>query len=129
MKYCLIAFMSGAFIAQNIYPQYQSGHHVLSNDTVQVPQPPPGTAVAVPSFQVPQNDLDHNTRLEGEFTAFDPHYKESKSIRIARVLALLQKVQKRESAGQNISCSHQILWEIKWLITQTAQRRVRRELL
>ncbi|TSA18301.1 hypothetical protein D4R75_11400 [bacterium] len=72
------------------------------------------------SQQAPQSDLEHNVRTEQEFIAFDPDYKESKAKRVAEILALLSKVKGRETAGQNTSCSHQILWELKVLITQTA---------
>ena len=65
-------------------------------------------------------DLEHNARTEQEYVAFDPHYKESKAERIARTRVLLQRVREREAAGQNTSCSKEILWELKALITQTA---------
>jgi len=68
----------------------------------------------------PKSDLEHNLRTEQEYVAFDPHYRESKAERIARTRTLLQKVREREAAGQNTSCSKEILWELKALITQTA---------
>ena len=81
------------------------------------------TACATNGLKVwrpPQADLEHNARKEQEFIAFDPQYKQDKSNRIARVRALYGKVREREAAGQPTSCSHQILWELKALITQTA---------
>lgn len=70
--------------------------------------------------QTPQSDLEHSLRSEQEFLAFDPDYKTSKAKRVAQILALFAKVKDRETAGQNTSCSHQILWELKTLITQSA---------
>jgi len=72
------------------------------------------------SGRPPQADLDHNRRTEQEYLAFDPHYKEAKAARIARVRALYARVREREAAGQNTACSKQILWELKALLTQTA---------
>ncbi len=81
------------------------------------------TSCATQLARAPQTrpaDLEHNTRTEQEYVAFDPHYKESKAERIARTRALLQQVREREAAGQNTSCSKEILWELRALITQTA---------
>jgi hypothetical protein len=71
-------------------------------------------------MRAPQSDLEHNARKQQEFLAFDPHYEESKTERIARARVLGKQVHEWEAAGQNTSCSHQILWEIKALVTQTA---------
>lgn len=71
-------------------------------------------------MRAPQSDLEHNARKQQEFLAFDPHYEESKAERIARARVLGKQIREREAAGQNTSCSHQILWEIKALVTQTA---------
>src|SRR5664280_1858376 len=78
------------------------------------------TTGAPRSMRAPQSDLEHNARKQKEFLAFDPHYEESKAERIARARVLGKQVHEREAAGQNTSCSHQILWEIKALVTQTA---------
>jgi len=68
----------------------------------------------------PQADLEHKSRTEQEFIAFEPHYQEEKAERIAKARALYIKVQEREAAGQSTSCSKQILWEFKALVMQTA---------
>jgi hypothetical protein len=73
-----------------------------------------------PVTQAPQADREHNTRKEQEFVAFDSGYKEAKAQRIARARAFYGRVREREAAGQNTSCSKQILWELKALLTQTA---------
>ena len=58
--------------------------------------------------------------MEQEFVAFDPHYAEEKSQRIAKIRQLYGTVREREAVNQSTSCSHQILWELKALVTQTA---------
>jgi len=70
--------------------------------------------------RAPQADLEQKARTEQEFTTFDPHYKEEKAERIAKARAFYAKVREREAAGQSTSCSHQILWELKALIVQSA---------
>jgi len=68
----------------------------------------------------PQTDLEHKTRTEQEYIAFDARYPEEKAQRIAQARALYAKVSEREAAGQITSCSKEILWEFKALITQSA---------
>jgi hypothetical protein len=68
----------------------------------------------------PQSDLEHNVRVKKEFLVFNPYYEESIAERGARVRALRDQVHERETSGKNTSCSRQILSEIEWLITQTA---------
>jgi hypothetical protein len=73
--------------------------------------------------RTPQADLEHKARTEQEYIAFDPRYQEDKAERIAKVSqphAFYAKVREREAAGQDTSCSKEILWEFKALITQTA---------
>ncbi|HUJ09787.1 MAG TPA: hypothetical protein VL171_07150 [Verrucomicrobiae bacterium] len=67
-----------------------------------------------------QVDLEHNTRKEQEFLAFDPFYKEEKADRIAKIRAFYGTVRDREATNQSTSCSHQILWELKALVTESA---------
>ncbi len=71
-------------------------------------------------WQPPQADLEHKAHTEQEFIAFDPHYKEEKAERIAKVRAMYAVVREREAANQSTSCSHQILWELKALLTESA---------
>jgi len=70
--------------------------------------------------QAPQADLEQKAKAEQEFTAFDPRYKEEKAERIAKLRTLYATVRDREAANQNTSCSHQILWELKALVTTSA---------
>jgi len=69
---------------------------------------------------LPQADLQFHRWKEHDFLAFDPHYKEEQAKRIARARALADEVIAREVAGQNTELSHQILSEIIWLISSTA---------
>jgi hypothetical protein len=78
------------------------------------------TSVAPRVSRTPQADLEHKARTEQEFMAFDPNYKEEKAERIAKARASYAKVRELEAAGTNTACSKQILWELKALITQTA---------
>jgi hypothetical protein len=74
------------------------------------------TAVMV----LPRADYEINQRKEQQFVAFDPHYVEEKAERLVRTRALGQQVIAREAAGQNVELSYQILFEIVWRLTQTA---------
>ena len=68
-------------------------------------------------------DRQIDRRKEQEFVAFDPHYKEAKAERIAKARVLGKQVIQREIAGQNTRFSHQILSEIIWLLSSTADFR------
>jgi hypothetical protein len=70
--------------------------------------------------QPSESDLTHNTQTQKEFIQFNPDYIQLKTQRIARIRELHRKVSELEAAGKSTTCSHQILWEIKALITQTA---------
>ena len=70
--------------------------------------------------QATLSDLNHNARLQEEFIRFNPDYVKMKAERVSRLRALYAKVQEQEVKGMNTECSHQILWESKALITQTA---------
>jgi hypothetical protein len=72
------------------------------------------------SQQPSQSDLTHNTQTQKEFLQFNPDYIQMKAQRITRIRELHGKVSELEAAGKNSTCSHQILWEIKALVTQTA---------
>jgi hypothetical protein len=71
-------------------------------------------------WRPPQADLEHNTRKEQEFIAFDSNYKQEKADRIAKIRASYGNVRELEASGTNTACSKQILWELKALITETA---------
>jgi hypothetical protein len=78
------------------------------------------SAAASQAQQVPQADLEANPRMERDFLAYDPHYKEAKQQRIERIRAVAGEVLKNESAGQKTACSHQILFEAMSLIMSSA---------
>jgi hypothetical protein len=70
--------------------------------------------------QLPQVDLEANARMERDFLAYDPHYKEEKQARIERVRAVARELLEKESSGQKTACSHQILFEAMSLIISSA---------
>ena len=70
--------------------------------------------------QLPQSDLEANIRQERDYLAFDAHYKESRAQRGAKARALGKLVFEKEASGQKTSYSHQILFELVWLLTSTA---------
>ncbi len=70
--------------------------------------------------QVPQADLEANTRMERDFLAYDPHYKEEKQQRIKRIRAVAREVLENESSGQKTACSHQVLFEAMSLVISSA---------
>jgi hypothetical protein len=72
------------------------------------------------SQQPSKSDLAHTTQIQQEFKQFNPDYIQMKAERIKKVRELYGKVSELEDQGKNSTCSHQILWEIKALITQTA---------
>lgn len=82
------------------------------------------TSVAPGVSRAPQADLEHNVRKEQEYIAFNPQYKQEKAEQIAKARAFYGKVREREAAGTNTACSKQILWELKALLTQTADSKL-----
>lgn len=77
-------------------------------------------ASALQAPQLPQPDLEANARMERDFLAYDPHYKEEKQKRIERIRAVAREVLEKESSGQKTACSHQILFEAMSLIISSA---------
>jgi hypothetical protein len=77
-------------------------------------------AAASEASLVPQSDLEANARMERDFIAYDPHYKEEKAQRIERIRAVARKVFDKESSSQKTACSHQILFEAMSLIISSA---------
>jgi hypothetical protein len=74
--------------------------------------------------QPTQSDINHNKQILQEFIQYNPDFVQMKAQRIARIRTLLAKVNENEAAGYKTNCSHQILWEIKALIMQTADFRL-----
>jgi len=78
-------------------------------------------SISVSLAQLPsQSDLAHKTTTQKEFIQYNPDYVQMKAQRVARIRELITKVREQEASGYMTSCSHQILWEIEALITQTA---------
>jgi hypothetical protein len=74
--------------------------------------------------QPPQSDINHNKLTQQEFIQYNPDFVQMKAERIARIKTVFAKVNENEAAGYKTNCSHQILWEIKALIMQTADFRL-----
>jgi hypothetical protein len=77
-------------------------------------------ATASEAPKLPQSDLEANSRMDRDFLAYDPHYKEEKQQRIERIRAVAREVLEKESSGQKTACSHQILFEAMSLIISSA---------
>jgi hypothetical protein len=77
-------------------------------------------AAASETPKLPHSDLEANARMEQDFLAYDPHYKEEKQERIERIRTVARDVFEKESAGQKTACSHQILFEAMSLIISSA---------
>jgi hypothetical protein len=68
----------------------------------------------------PIADSEANLRVHGEYLEFNPRYDGERAARVARIHPLLLRVRQLEAAGQPTEGAKQILWEIKALLTQTA---------
>lgn len=71
------------------------------------------TATAIPDIGMPD-------WKKQDFLKYDPNYAQELAERIARFTPLLKQVIAREMAGQNTELSHQILIEVIWRISATA---------
>ncbi len=65
-------------------------------------------------------DTNYHKFREQQFVAFNPRYRKLRAQRIERARALGQQVFEREAQGRNTTCAHQILMEVAWLISNTA---------
>lgn len=79
-----------------------------------------GACRAQTAAPVPEADTQINQWRLADFVRFDPQYTAKMPARIARARALGKDVIARETAGQNTQRSHQILSEVIWLISATA---------
>ena len=70
--------------------------------------------------KVPLADLEAGRRLERDFIAYQPHYKEMRSARVSLTRSLAAQVFAQEAAGKNTACSHQILFELETLLVSSA---------
>jgi hypothetical protein len=74
----------------------------------------------LPAKSLPQSDIEISLLKQRQFLAFNPRYKEEKAARATKAQTLGKQVIMREVAGQDTRLSHQILSEIIWLISSTA---------
>jgi hypothetical protein len=70
--------------------------------------------------RLPQSDYGVKEWKKKEFIKFDPSYMEDLAERTARTSALYKQVVSLETANQNTALSHQILSELIWLISSSA---------
>jgi len=87
-----------------------------------IAQSPTNTAMNSDSAFVvlPQSDFEINKWKEQDFLVFDPGFKEKMADRMARTHVLGKQVIEREMSGHRTYFSHQILSEIIWLVSSTA---------
>ena len=69
---------------------------------------------------LPSADYSVSQWKERDYMAFDPRYQEDRAARVARLRAVAQQVLAREADGQPTGLSHQILAEMIWLVSSTA---------
>src|SRR3954467_5136486 len=68
-------------------------------------------------------DRDYADLRNRAFVAYNPNYKELRVDRIRRATSLGTHVYELETQGHSVTCAHQILTEIKWLLSATADFR------
>ena len=65
-------------------------------------------------------DKEATARLEQDFVAFNPHYKQELELRIARTKTLAKRLFEEEATGGKTTCGHQILFETESLLISSA---------
>lgn len=70
--------------------------------------------------QVSQADLHRESDIRSDMVKFNPHYHELMAPRRKVLNALTAEIEERESAGDKVTCSHQIAIETRWLMGYTA---------
>jgi hypothetical protein len=82
--------------------------------------PPSQTQPTTLSPPIPPDDVNVAEWKHQQFKRFDPHFDDDLAQRIARLRVLSANVIQREVAQQNTQYSHEILSELIWLISSTA---------
>lgn len=75
-----------------------------------------GQAEPMPSMA----DREASLRVHQEYLQCNPHFDEERAARVARIRPLLLRVRELEAAGRPTEGAKQILWELKALLTQSA---------
>ena len=69
--------------------------------------------------QIPTPDLRNKAMVRHEMTTFNPDYLALMGPRFRALRELEQQVMKREAEMRDVSCSHQIVTELRWLMGST----------
>lgn len=81
-------------------------------------------AIVIPAAaqneRIPTSDLQNEALVRTERAAFRPDYAALIGPRYAELEKLEQEVMMREQKMQDVSCSHQIVTELRWLTSSTA---------
>lgn len=71
--------------------------------------------------QIPTSDIYYHSRIHDDFLKFNSAYEQLRADRTYRARILAKQVFEKEKQGGDVACAHQILMEIKWLISSTAE--------
>jgi hypothetical protein len=69
--------------------------------------------------QIPTPDLQNQAMVRRGMAAFNPRYLTLMGPRSRALRELEQEVMKREAEMRDVSCSHQIVTELRWLMDST----------
>jgi hypothetical protein len=77
------------------------------------------TSIASLHAQIPTPDLQNKAMVRREMMAFNPQYLTLMGPRSRALRELERQVMKREEEMGDLSCSHQIVTELRWLMDNT----------
>jgi hypothetical protein len=77
------------------------------------------TSIMSLAGQIPTPDLQNKAMVRREMMAFNPRYLTLMSPRSRALRELEQQVMEREAEMRDVSCSHQIVTELRWLMGST----------
>jgi hypothetical protein len=77
------------------------------------------TSIMSLAAQIPTPDLQNKAMVRREMMAFNPRYLTLMGPRSRALRDLEQQVMKREAELRDVSCSHQIVTELRWLMGST----------
>jgi hypothetical protein len=78
------------------------------------------TSIMSLAAHIPTPDLQNKAMVRHEMMVFNPRYLTLMGPRFRALRELQQQVMKREAEVRDVSCSHQIVTELRWLLA--AQR-------
>ncbi len=77
------------------------------------------TSIMSLAAQIPTPDMQNKATVRREMMAFNPRYLTLMGPRLRALRELEQQVMKREAEMRDVSCSHQIVTELRWLMGST----------